>query len=288
MIAHNEGIIVIDKPVGPTSFDVVRKIRKLSGQKRIGHAGTLDPLASGLLVVCLGRYTKLAGLLTESDKVYETTIKLGVATSTDDGEGEIIGQCDCEQFSRAMIEQTLKQFVGPIMQAPPKFSAIKINGQRAYAMARKHEEFVIDQRPVEIFSIDVLDYLHPFLTLRVHCSKGTYIRSLARDVGDALKVFAHAHSIRRTQTGSFSAHDALAFSDLSETNLLRALRAGANACVHLPMFQISVSERDELRFGRNACQSMSLASPFAIAMCDDEPVAVMKNHNGFATIARII
>jgi tRNA pseudouridine55 synthase len=136
-----QGIILIDKPCGPSSFDVVRTVRRLLRVKRVGHAGTLDPLASGLMVVCVGRYTKLAGFLTEENKVYDARFRLGVTTTTDDGEGQVITERDATSVSREAITTVLSSMLGSISQRPPRFSAIKINGKRAYAKARADEEF---------------------------------------------------------------------------------------------------------------------------------------------------
>ncbi len=219
-----EGILLIDKPRGPSSFAVVAKARKLSGVKRIGHAGTLDPLASGLLVLCVGRsYTKLAGSLTDCDKTYETVIRLGISTTTDDSEGEILKECSTAGLTKNQILQSLEQFRGRISQVPPQFSAIKIGGRRAYDMARKNTNFVIPAREITIFELVVINISILEIRLRIHCSKGTYIRSLARDLGAALGVGGFAQEIRRIASGKLLVSDAIKLEDLNQETLANCL-----------------------------------------------------------------
>src|SRR5262245_54208833 len=149
-----EGVLLIDKPKGISSFDVVRQVRKLSGQKRVGHAGTLDPLASGLLVICLGRYTTLSGyLMREGHKVYKNEIELGIATTTDDAEGRIEKSCSTSQLKNEHIKEASRNFLGSFLQTPPKFSALKIKGRRAYDMARNETDFSLKSREVTIFDL---------------------------------------------------------------------------------------------------------------------------------------
>lgn len=283
-----EGIVLINKPIGPSSFDVVRKVRKLAGIKSVGHAGTLDPLASGVMVVCLGRYTKLAGYLTEQDKVYDAMFRLGIKTTTDDAEGEIIAEHSTEQVDEAQVRTALSRFYGTIMQMPPRYSAIKIDGQRAYAMARADEEFEIVSRPVQILSITDVKIGLPDVSLRVHCSKGTYIRSLARDLGDALGVGAHASLITRVRSGSFTIDDAMSLDELSAENFSSRLVTGRAALSNLALISITQQEQKEFSFGRHPCHGMSMTSEIAIAVCGDEPVAIMRNDNGRPVIARVI
>lgn len=219
-----EGILLIDKPCGPSSFSVVAKVRKLSGVKRVGHAGTLDPLASGLLVLCVGRsYTKLASSLTACDKTYESLICLGVSTTTDDAEGKIVQECSTAAVTNQQVLQALEKFRGLIVQTPPQFSAIKIGGRRAYEMARKNTNFVIPAREVTIFELTVIDIDIPRVRLRIHCSKGTYIRSLARDLGAALGVGGFAQEIRRIASGTLSLSDAIKFEHLNQETLTKHL-----------------------------------------------------------------
>jgi tRNA pseudouridine55 synthase len=283
-----EGIILIDKPVGPSSFDVVRAVRKLAGIKRVGHAGTLDPMASGLLVVCLGRYTKLAGLLTDDSKVYDTVFRLGIRTTTDDTEGEIVEERDISALLREEIIGALASMRGTIMQAPPRFSAIKIDGQRAYAKARAEEEFDLAKRAVEILSIADVAIALPDVALRIHCGKGFYVRSLARDVGVMLGVGAHARSIRRIASGGLTIGDAIALGDLTPANFSSRIVRGIAALSQIEQIVIDDAARAEFTFGRNACRGMRLRSSFAVATCGNEPVAILRNVDGEAALARVI
>lgn len=198
------GILLINKPIGISSFCVVKKVRQAFGVKKVGHAGTLDPLACGLMIIALGKYTKLCEYLSAKDKVYETTFCLGTKTSTDDAEGEIIDQKDFSHITFTDLEKAIESFRGKIQQVPPNFSAIKVNGKRAYSLARNNEEVSLKAREIEIFSIELTKFELPFISLKIHCSKGTYIRSIARDLGEMLGVGAYASFIKRTACSNFS------------------------------------------------------------------------------------
>ncbi len=204
-----DGILLVDKPAGWTSFDVVAKIRgqlrrqyqeqgmkPTKRQLKVGHAGTLDPFATGLLIVLLGDATKKADEFLKLDKVYEATIYLGKGSSTGDVEGEITDVSD-RQPSKEEIEAVLKQFVGEITQIPPAYSAIKINGQRAYKLARKGEVVNIPERTITIYSLDLINYEYPYVKIRAHVSSGTYIRTLVEDIGASLEVGAYCKQLRR-------------------------------------------------------------------------------------------
>jgi tRNA pseudouridine55 synthase len=206
------GVALIDKPLDLTSFGVVARIRRIykpEGVTRVGHTGTLDPLATGLLPICLGEATKFAQRMLDADKGYLATVKLGSATTTADREGEVIASGPTD-ISREQIEVALAQFVGSISQMPPKFSALKIDGRPAYALAREGKEVELAARQVTIHSITMLAHRaadHEF-DIEVTCSKGTYIRSLAVDLGVALGTVAHLAGLRRTTTGGFHLRDA--------------------------------------------------------------------------------
>jgi tRNA pseudouridine55 synthase len=218
-----DGILLVDKPSGWTSFDVVNKVRRMvqhseynvTGKKRfpVGHTGTLDPLATGLLVLLLGKYTKQAPALTKLDKTYEVTMRLGQTSTTGDEEGEKAHVSD-EQPSREQVEAALQQFVGDIMQTPPIYSAIKINGQRAYKLAREGKAPEMAARPAHIESIALTTYAYPDVSFVAHVSSGTYIRSLVEDVGEALNTGAYMSDLRRTKVGQFSLDDAVVVNDL--------------------------------------------------------------------------
>lgn len=223
----NEKMLLIDKPSGWTSFDVVAKIRgKIKAryvangvkptkrQLRVGHAGTLDPFATGLLIILLGDECKRAGEFLKLDKVYEATFTLGATSSTGDPEGDITPFADIVP-SREHVEQAMSHFIGDIQQRPPIFSAIKINGQRAYHLARQNKEVEIPVRTVHIYSLDLLDYEYPHVRIRTHVGSGTYIRSLAVDLGETLGTGAYCSELRRTSIADWSVEDATSIDKLS-------------------------------------------------------------------------
>ncbi len=281
-----EGVLLVDKPVGPSSFDVVRAVRKLSGIKRVGHAGTLDPLASGLMVVCLGRYTKLAGYLTDSSKVYESVFTLGVATNTDDGEGEVIEQKSLEGLNHEAIVAALETFKGTIEQVPPKFSAIKMDGVRAYKMARDEKNFELAARSVEILELEIMKIALPEVHVRVHCSKGTYIRAIARDLGNKLGVGAFASSIRRTKSGSFSLPAAIALDNLSEENLKAGLLLGKDALGGMAVVQFDKQNMLNAKHGRPLSGGIILQEDYGVGLYLGEPVAILKLEKGKIKVVR--
>lgn len=202
-----EETIYVDKPAGMTSFGAVARVRRILSQReghkvKVGHTGTLDPFATGLLILLAGKATKKAPELTKKDKVYEATIRLGETSTTGDPEGEIT-VTGAELPSEEQIAEVLKQFTGKIEQRPPIFSAIKINGERAYKLARKGQEVEMPTRTVEIYSIEQISYSKPELQIRTHVSSGTYIRTLAEDIGKALGCGAYCSQLRRTQIADY-------------------------------------------------------------------------------------
>jgi tRNA pseudouridine55 synthase len=228
-----DGLILIDKPVGWTSFDTVNKVRRLAepirtdagGRKRfpVGHTGTLDPLATGLLVLLLGKYTKRATELTKLDKVYEVTACLGVTSTTGDGEGEKTQQSDV-QPTREAVSAALQSFTGSLMQTPPAFSAIKVQGKRAYELARKGQKPILQPRPVYIYNSELSSYEYPYVIFTTHVSSGTYIRTLVEDLGEALGVGAYMSALRRTRVGIYQIKDAVGVTELDTDGLLRELK----------------------------------------------------------------
>ena len=205
-------VILVDKPAGMTSFGVVarvrRKLKDEFGHKvKVGHTGTLDPFATGLLILLSGKFTKKSNEFLKLDKVYETTIKLGYISNTGDTEGEIEKKSN-KKIDLKEIQEILKSFVGEVEQTPPKFSAIKINGQRAYKLARAGKDFEVPSRKVTIYNIEILEYEYPILKLRCHVSSGTYIRTLAEDIGEKLGVGAYCESLRRLKIGEYDVKDA--------------------------------------------------------------------------------
>ena len=203
-----EEIIFVDKPSGMSSFGAVARVRRLLSEReghkvKVGHTGTLDPFATGLLILLAGKATKKAPELTKLDKVYEATIRLGATSSTGDPEGEITITDKKPEISREKIIETLAQFVGEIEQIPPAFSAIKINGQRAYKLARVGKAVEMPKRKVTIYELELLDYTSPFLKIRTHVSSGTYIRTVAEDIGEALGCGAYTTELRRTKIADY-------------------------------------------------------------------------------------
>lgn len=214
-------ILLIDKDPGWTSHDVVAKVRSYYSQKKeakvkAGHAGTLDPFASGLLVILLGKETKNQDKYMKLDKEYEADLKLGFTSETGDPEGEIKKTGDSKKIPKEEIEKILTQFTGEIAQTPPKHSAIKIGGKRAYDLARKGLDFELPERRVNIYEIKIMKYSYPNLSILVKCSSGTYIRSLAIDIGQELGCGAYLTSLRRTKVGKYSVDDAESIDNISK------------------------------------------------------------------------
>lgn len=212
-----DDIILMDKPAGMTSFGVVARVRRVlshqAGKKlKVGHCGTLDPFATGLLILVTGKMTRKAMEYTKLDKVYEATILLGEQSTTGDPEGEITKISDAEP-TRVQVEEALSMFSGEITQTPPIFSAVKINGQRAYKLAREGKEVTVPERKVTIYSLDLLEYSYPSLKIRTHVGSGTYIRSLAVDIGSALGTGAYCTELRRTSIAEWSVDDAKKLAD---------------------------------------------------------------------------
>lgn len=211
-----DGILLIDKEPGWTSHDVVAKARRLTGQRKIGHTGTLDPMATGLLVLCLGRATKLVEYMTRHDKRYEGTITLGSRTTTDDAEGDVLETLPAPDLSETQLRVLESRFTGNLMQRPPAYSAVKVGGQRSYAVARRGGSPAPQERPVSVHSLVLEQAMPGQLSLRVHCGPGTYVRSLARDIGGALGCGGHLASLRRTASGTSRVEDAITLGRLAE------------------------------------------------------------------------
>ncbi|HLX40907.1 MAG TPA: tRNA pseudouridine(55) synthase TruB [Ktedonobacteraceae bacterium] len=212
-----DGILNINKPTGMTSHDVVAKVRKLLKQKRVGHAGTLDPAASGVLPICVGQGTRVAEYLSESGKAYAADILFGVVTDTYDAEGAIVRTADTENLTLEQIQEALSGFLGPQMQMPPLYSAIKLQGQPAYKRMRAGEPITLEPRPVVITQLDILTWQPPKLTLTIECSKGTYIRSLAYDLGEHLGCGASLVGLIRTRSGPFTLSQSITLDQLAES-----------------------------------------------------------------------
>lgn len=218
-----EGVLLVDKPKGWTSFDVVNYVRRMvanaEGKKpkhcKVGHTGTLDPLATGLLVILVGKkYTRLAQDMMKQDKTYEVTMKLGQISTTGDEEGEKTA-VSTEQPTLEAIEAVLRTFTGEIMQTPPAFSAMKVDGKRAYELAREGKAVKLEARPVKIYSIDLTEYAYPFVRFSCDVGSGTYVRSLVEDIGKELSTGAYMSDLRRTRIGNQSISDAVPVKDIT-------------------------------------------------------------------------
>ncbi|CUR59979.1 tRNA pseudouridine synthase B [metagenome] len=210
------GLVVVDKAPGMTSHDVVARVRRLAGTRKVGHAGTLDPMATGVLVLGVDRATRLLGHLMLTEKAYDATIRLGVATTTDDAEGEVVETHPVVGVTEDDVRRELARFVGDIEQVPTAVSAIKVDGQRAYARVRAGEQVELKARPVTIHELVVRDVALPDVRVSVRCSSGTYIRAIARDLGRALGVGGHLTALRRTAVGPFDLSVAHTLETLSE------------------------------------------------------------------------
>ncbi|GAC1621032.1 MAG: tRNA pseudouridine(55) synthase TruB [Ktedonobacteraceae bacterium] len=248
-----DGILNTNKAIGMTSHDVVAKIRKLLKQKRVGHAGTLDPAAHGVLPICVGQGTRVAEYLSESGKAYEAEIRFGIVTDTYDAEGTILQTSDTATLTLAQIEEVLPQFLGPQMQRPPLYSAIKLQGQPAYKRVRAGEEITLAARPIEIYQLHILDWQAPRLTLAVDCSKGTYIRSLAYDFGERLRYGAHLSALTRTRSGPFFLSDSVTLEQIAEAvehdTITQLLTSADTVLQHYPALHLDVPTVERVLHG---------------------------------------
>ena len=210
------GLLLVDKPIGITSFKLVHIIKKIFNVKKVGHCGTLDPLASGLMIVLVGKYTKFQDKFMKQDKVYYAEIKLGLKTDSGDLDGKIISQSDFSHVTKELIKTACKSFVGKINQIPPMYSALKVNGQKLYELARKG--IIIDRKPREItiYSIDLIDYKNDIFSIRVKCSSGSYIRTLAEDIGTKLNTDTVLTKLVREQIGNYKLSNAASIDTIKE------------------------------------------------------------------------
>jgi tRNA pseudouridine55 synthase len=248
--ANLSGLLVIDKPSGITSRVAVNRVQQaLPRGTRIGHAGTLDPLATGVLVLCIGTATRLVEYIQDLDKEYVTDLTLGAVSDSDDADGAITPVAVESPPTREAIAQAVQHFVGNIEQVPPAFSAAHVAGQRAYKLARRGKEVALAPRRVRIDSIDLLDFRYPDLRLRIRCGKGTYIRSLARDLGNRLGCGAFVRTLQRTRIGPFTAEHALAINSAKPEQFTKLLPL-ATAVAHLPPVHLTAAEFERLRQGQ--------------------------------------
>ncbi|MET0767266.1 MAG: tRNA pseudouridine(55) synthase TruB [Aeromicrobium sp.] len=263
------GLVIVDKPAGWTSHDVVGRMRRLASTKKVGHAGTLDPMATGVLVLGINRATRLLGYLTHADKEYLATIRLGQSTVTDDAEGELIASTPAGHLDEASVRAVLPTYTGDIQQVPSSVSAIKVDGVRSYAAVRAGDEVKLKARPVTVSTFD-LDAVRVEgdivdVDVRVVCSSGTYIRALARDIGADLGVGGHLTMLRRTRVGGFPLRLARTLEEL-ETEL-HVISLDDVARASFDSYDLPEREANDVRFGR-ALTGIDLGAPRAVAMFD--------------------
>lgn len=271
------GLVIVDKPGGVTSHDVVGRCRRIFGTRKVGHAGTLDPMATGVLVIGIERATKILGLLTVTDKSYAATIRLGQTTSTEDAEGELLQTVSADAVTDAAIEQAVAALRGDIDQIPSAVSAIKVDGQRAYKLAREGQTVELAPRAVRINRFDVLAVRrHDGLVdvdVEVGCSSGTYIRALARDVGDALRVGGHLTALRRTAVGGFGLDQAHTLDDLADSP--RLSYSLDEACLQsFPRRDLTAEEAEDTRHGR-ALKPAGIDRTYAATAPDGQVIALL-------------
>jgi tRNA pseudouridine55 synthase len=270
------GLVVVDKPGGMTSHDVVARVRRLAGTRKVGHAGTLDPMATGVLVVGINRATRLLGHLLLTDKAYEATARLGVTTTSDDADGEVVATASTEGVSDDAIRAVLQDMVGDVEQVPSAVSAIKVDGRRAYDLVRSGEQVELAARPVRIESIAVgavrRDGTGLDVDIAVRCSSGTYVRAIARDLGVTLGVGGHLTALRRTAVGPFDLAQASTLDELEED--LRLLPIADAARAAFPAVDLSEEHATDVRFGRRIAQELPDDGPHALFAPDGEFLAL--------------
>jgi len=246
-------VLPVDKPAGPTSHDVVAHARRALGLRRVGHTGTLDPFATGLLLLCVGPATRLSEYLVGLPKTYLATALLGTATDTMDRQGSVIRERPVpDAMTGAQIDATLEGFRGEIFQVPPQYSAKKVDGEAMHRKARRGERVELDPVEVTIHTLDIVDFASPHLTFRVTCSSGTYVRALASDLGEALGVGAHLEALRREAVGGFPVGDALSLEGLTEPEMvIAAARTPLQALSHLPQIEVGSEDARRIFHGRS-------------------------------------
>jgi tRNA pseudouridine55 synthase len=270
------GVLLVDKPPAMTSHDVVARVRRALGTRKVGHAGTLDPMATGLLVIGVGPATRLLGHLSASHKTYRAEIELGVGTDTLDADGQIIarGPADIDDDALAAA---LAALTGSYDQMPPAYSAVKVGGVRSYAAARRGESVELTARPVTIDELTMLNRAGARVTIEMTCSAGTYVRALARDLGERLGTYAHLSSLRRIRSGSFDVADACALDDVTLDRLITPAAAAARA---LPVRQLAADE--SVALGHGGSLAATGVDGVVAAIGDGELVALIEDRDGRA------
>ncbi|CAN5548995.1 tRNA pseudouridine(55) synthase TruB [soil metagenome] len=275
------GLVVVDKAGGMTSHDVVSRVRRLAGTRKVGHAGTLDPMATGVLVLGVDRATRLLGHLMLTEKRYDATIRLGAATTTDDAEGEVTATADpalLGAVTEQQVRDELGRFVGDIEQVPTAVSAIKVDGKRAYQRVRDGEQVELEARPVTIHELTVTEVALPDVSISVRCSSGTYIRAIARDLGVALGVGGHLASLRRTAVGAFDLGTARTLEDLGEDFAVLPIADAARAT--FPALDLDDAAAADVEVGRRL--DLELAGVTALFAPDGRFLALYEPRDGLA------
>ena len=274
-----DGFLVVDKAGGMTSHDVVAVGRKALGTRKVGHAGTLDPMATGVLVLGFGNGTRLLQYITDGDKSYVATIVLGSSTITDDKEGEVLISTDASEVNDGDIEKILKAMIGTIAQRPSSVSAVKVGGERAYDRVRAGEKFELESRQITISQLDILAIRHLDATtevdIEVTCSAGTFIRAIARDLGEALEVGGHLSALRRTRVAGFSEKDAVSFQDLKDQKFT-PLKLADVARATFSVRELTLEEVTELSFGRPLSENGTTSITAAMSP-DNRLIALLKD-----------
>jgi tRNA pseudouridine55 synthase len=279
-----DGFLVVDKAGGMTSHDVVAVGRRSLGTRKVGHAGTLDPMATGILVLGFGNGTRLLQYITDGDKSYVATIVLGASTITDDKEGEVIRSVDASGVTDSEIERVLKAMIGTIAQRPSSVSAVKVGGERAYDRVRAGETFELEARQVTITQLDIVQIRHLEKTtevdIEVTCSAGTFIRAIARDLGNELHVGGHLSALRRTRVAGFTENDAVSFEDLKARNFTPLALADVARVTFTPR-ELTLEEVQELSFGRPLSENGNTVINAALSP-DNRLIALLKDEGGKA------
>jgi tRNA pseudouridine55 synthase len=278
------GLVVVDKATGMTSHDVVAKVRRIAGTRKVGHAGTLDPMATGVLLLGVNRATRLLGHLMLTEKAYDATVRLGAATNTDDAEGELGEQRSTELLSEDDVRSAAGGFVGDIEQVPSAVSAIKIDGERAYKRVRAGEDVVIPARPVTIHELLVTDVRRdgPWLDVdvSVRCSSGTYIRAIARDLGEELGTGGHLTALRRTAVGPFALDDARTLDQLADDFVMLDISEVARRC--FPSVDLDADRARDVSVGRKLELELAASGPVAVFAPDGEFLALYEQRGATA------
>jgi len=247
------GVLVVDKPVGMTSHDVVQIIRRGTGIRRAGHTGTLDPRASGVLVVLIGPAVRLSEFVSAADKRYQATLRMGTSTDTYDAEGRITETRDVSSISEEQFTEIIQNYKGEVEQVPPPYSAVKVKGKKAYQEAREGKDVKLEPRKINVYSLELLEWAPPEAVIDVFCSSGTYVRSLAHDLGNDLGTGAYLIGLRRTKSGSFTLRDAVPLRQLQDAFLAgewyRYLIPAAEALSDWPSIELNAEQVEMVRFG---------------------------------------